>query len=195
MEFNFNQLQNSTPRNYIWCRHIKAYLKFCNDAASKFTEEVMAACGYAKASKFTRHSAAWINLEKSIPLQFLESIEVDQSILEEALRLDQKEYNKAVNVLPVPAQYSLKFFSGMYILKSFEGQETVYDCIEYLQPLLDVWNNRNAQAFITWPHLKTIWMRPHKEFSETYYSPRYYHEKGQVNFCSQKRMPGTMRIG
>ena len=155
----------------------------------------MAACGYAKANKFKLHSAKWIGLEKCIPIRFLESIEVDQSILEEALRLDQKEYNKAVEILTVPTQYSLKLLPGIYILKSFEGQETAYDCIEYLQPLLDVSNNRNTQAFITWPQLKTIWMRPHKEFSETYYHPKYYHEKGQVDFCSQKYIPGTMRIG
>lgn len=160
--------------NYNRFYHTKAYIKqksevfIDNRNYKEQTKSLMAASGYNDLVKFRKHRINWNNLERSIPLKYLEAIDADLNTLKFTVELDQQEYDRALEIKLFPKSAVIRIMAAVYSDLKFPENTPETEAIEIAKRFFE---EKNLMGCINFPDIKTIWIEPNGVVKKTYYRP------------------------
>lgn len=94
--------------------HSKAYLNKKVGSLTYFKDQIpqlkkiAEQVGYKDFNQFIKHRKLWHNFKKKIPISYLEAIGIKLEVLKFTVELDQKEYQKALEIPLYPESYIIQ---------------------------------------------------------------------------------------
>ena len=156
--------------------HTKDYLKQKTDLPidhyyKNQTDEInllAEKCGYSKFNRFLEYRKDWHQLERKIPLTYLNEIEVELKTLEFTAELDLAEYKKVLEIKRIPKYYTIRMHPAFYKTEVFKDLFTEEEAIEYVKEYAI---KEERICFIQYPSIKTITIHPDGKVDEIYHEP------------------------
>jgi len=185
----FNLARRRTVDDFEWGWHARAYLKHCFKGYTGTVHELAALCGYKNISKFQRRRAAWVDGEWEIPRVFLNTIGVQLDVLEQAVALDRKGYEEALEHLPIPTSFFVKALPGIYLRETIPPVANMAEAYEYVQRNVEAQGCEAMTGHLYWPMLKAVTFRAGREPVTFTFAPKLTLKGESV---SLRPPPGTL---
>jgi len=170
----FSSKQSNRVEGYERFRHAREYIREKSDSwkdlgsNAEQMRELMLACGYNDLEKFRKHRLEWDNLERQVPIAYLDAVGVDLETLKLKVKLDHDEYQSVLGVPLYPRYGTIRYMGGVYGSFPFPDDAPEVDAVLMLQEYSRV-NKR--QCCINYPDVKSIWINPDGNVFTTYYEP------------------------
>ena len=190
----FNFTPPPSPKDYTWGRNLLAYLSHCSSTCPLSPEDLAARCGYKKLHKFQYHRVAWDAGEGPIPLAYLQAINVDMDLLQTCVDLDQREFDEAVKVLPLPGYFILRAAGAAYVRRPLPEGMSEEEAVDFVREFATKIKMRCWIPFSG--GLKTVWFRPDGSFFTSLNRPELRVEGKKVKTVSfgDVVQAGVMRV-
>jgi len=166
--------------DYERFRNTKAYLLQCSGPIGYGRDKkdqiwkLAHASGYKKFNKFLSHQKEWHDLNRKIPVSYLDEIGVDYEILECTAGLDEEKYERALRVPLYPRGFTIRYMACVYKTVEFPPDTTEYEAREIM---LGYAKETGRSCAVNYPDFKTIVAWPKGEIRTVYYKPEI-HFKG-----------------
>lgn len=180
MPFNIAPPAGNQVPGYERLRHVRAYIQQCSKGCGLTAHEIASRCGYG-AEKLRRRRPIWDRAECSVPLAYLEAVEVDMKVLETALEADQKESDAALRNRPVPGSFLVKLLPVVYRTVALpDDVSSEYEAIEYIRPQAVA--QTHFKYYLHWPGLATLFFHTDGTVALGDFRPALRIERGSVSF-------------
>ena len=173
--------------NYMFCRHIRGYLRAKLSTYDKGLKELALASGYSKVDKFKVHCGEWNLLQRAIPLKYLDAIGAQVEEIEKLLTFDLDDFQEACNEPHLVSECIVRVFCAVYKTERFDSPMSEEEAIEYVQ----AYSIKNGfHCCIKIPELATISFHPVEGVHKIYYKPEFKKTKNALIFCGTGRLIG-----
>lgn len=149
-------LQKSGPINYFFKNQVDEIRKIAKVS------------GYKDFNQFIKHRKKWHELERKIPLPYLEKIGAEIEVLKFTVQLDIKNYIKTLEIPRYPEHFTVRMMPAFYQSRKFDQLLTEKEAIEFVKKF----SNKNDKiCWINYHTVKTITVFPEGRVDEIYYKP------------------------
>lgn len=174
----FWQQGRDEPEGYVWCRHLKRYLRwqFSNCEVLEFVDAV----GYPDYNHFEHALNDWLNLSKPIPAAFMRAIGVDVELLKCILEIDQKEFDQSLLRPTPPKLFWIEDVDACHLPQPLPFGTTLTEAIAYIERYL--LSRPDTRAYLHWPYLQTILFEHGQATLTVAYRPELRLEQAHYSF-------------
>jgi len=131
-------------------------------------QAMMSALGFSKMDTFIDVKNEWDDLQRRIPLQYFDYINIDREILDYTLQLDLDEYHEILERPRFPKYAIGRIMAAIYTNKRIPDGLTEKEAIDYL---FDFMKKKRFRCCINYPELMTIYLEPDGRTNTVYYPP------------------------
>lgn len=162
--------------DYNMFMHTKAYLNkktgsinhYFKDEIDKI-RKIAEVSGYKDFNQFIKHRKKWHELERKIPLSYLEKIGVKIKVLKFTVELDIENYLNTIKIPRYPEYFTVRMMPAFYQSKKFKNQLlTEKEAVEIVKEFSE---ENNKICWINYHSVKTITIFPEGRVDEIYYKP------------------------
>ena len=136
------------------------------DAANLLRISMVSGCG--SISEFLEKKKAWDTLQKKIPLDYLEYLEIDWSLVTHSLELDGEEYRTALKIPRYPKTVFIRLLEEVFISEPLPGGLSEKEALAFIQYNI---GENHLYHCINYPELLTIFIEPDGRAVTAYYPP------------------------
>lgn len=191
LPINLNNVTQAVP-GYVWGRHFKAYLAHRNRNTDLAPRKLMEALGRQNVAKVQRRRQEWIEGRGRIPLRFLDLICVDCSILQDAVKLDRKEYRAALASCPIPERVAIKWVPGVWV--NLDVPDDIQDRHALQHFVESVARELGRDVCANFSGLKTLYTTAAGKTFTTQFPPGFDVEPPYLTFWQRGSRTGTTCI-
>jgi hypothetical protein len=200
--FDFGQKPKNEVEGYEWGRHYQAYIRHCakqrrlynRRVEPELVQQALAACGMRNVNKFHRRRHAWNEGASPIPLAYLDFIGVDIEMLREAVALDEKEWQEALQKSLQPQHFIIRLIPAVYGRGTIPPGLTEEEAIQHVQEF-QASHPGFRGCCINWPGIKAVNIWPDRPPTYSFWCPRMRVKGGQVRFAYNGGLEGVTRLG
>lgn len=187
----FTPVKINRIEDYSRFRNTRAYIQHLSSRFES-TEELMEKSGYAKPEKFKKHREEFDNLERWVPLKYLDAIGVNHATLKFCGELDHEEFEEARKIEDLYPQFAIeRLMPAIYSNIRFPEGITEDEAIEYLV-------NRSAETgkmyFINYYDFKTVIVNRDSSVNTVYHPPLFRITKSYLIPETTNNNLGNVRI-
>ncbi len=158
----------NTIGEYERFRHTKAYVKQ-KSAACLDRHDVMRKAGYVHFEKFTQHRKEFDNLNRNIPLKYLDAVAADRDTIGFCSELDMQEFLYTKDTIDLYPEYAtVRIYFCIHQSIAFPPGTPEKDAVEIVR---DYTHENRIRACINYVGLKTIAVEPDGRVNEIWYPP------------------------
>lgn len=166
----FTPVKINSIKDYKRLRNTKAYIRH-RSSGIESTEELMKKSGYANLNKFKKHRKEFENLERNIPLAYLDAIGVNYATLKFCGELDQEEFDIARGIEDLHPQFAMvRLMTTIYSNIEFPEGTTEKQAIEYL---INYSAETGKKCVINYRDFKTVTVDPEGRVKIVYHPPSF----------------------
>jgi hypothetical protein len=139
---------------------------------------------YAKLQKFRAHRIEWDNLERDIPLGYLDAIGADRQTMIDLVACDRAEFEKVVQLPFFPSCAVIRYMACVYGTLKFPAGTTE-------QAAIEICKESKMNTCINYPGIKSIFIEGGEIVIERFYPPEISFTKNQLIRRGDGRSIGT----
>jgi len=162
--------------------HSKAYLNKKVGSLTYFKDQIPQIrktadkVGYKDFNQFIKHRKLWHNFKKKILISYLKEIGVNLDVLKFTIELDQKDYQKVLEIPLYPKSYIIQT-RPIPLTKKLPENTPEAKAVELVRKEAVT---KNKSCVINYPSLKLIFIDTDGSVSTAYYQPEIKIEGGYV---------------
>lgn len=155
------------------------------------TRALMRASGYAKLCKFRKHRERWRQLERDVPLTYLDALGVDREVLQFTVAHDADLHSLELQKPRFPRFASARLMACVYKSHEFPAGTTEVEAIETLKELVQ---EIRVPWFINYPELLSVWVGPDGGDIQRLYTPSVTFTRHAAVFSRGGRRLGMVSV-
>ena len=166
----FTPVEINRIEDYTRFRNTKAYIR---QLSSRFesTEELMKKSGYAKFEKFKKHREEFDNLDRWVPLKYLDAIGANRATLKFCGELDHEEFEDATEIEELYPEYAVvRIIPSVY--SGFELPEGITET-EAIEFLIQYSAETGKMYFLNYHDFKTVIIDSDGTVNTVYHPPSF----------------------
>ena len=152
---------------------------------------LMKKCGYVNFTKFRAHRKEWDNIERKIPLSYLDAIGADLESIKEKVRIDQDEYDRVIKIPLFPRFATARLMACVYMDVKLPEGVSEGGAIEFLKTIK---SDYPINHWICFPDIKTIFVDKDGNVSHLFHRPVVRFTRHWAMFSSDSKNIGKVRL-
>lgn len=187
----FTPKQINAIADYTRFRNTRAYIRHLSSGFES-TKELMEKSGYAKFEKFKKHREEFDNLDRWVPLSYLDAIGVNRATLKFCGELDHEEFEKAKGIKELYPEFAVvRIMPSIYSNFKLPEGITESEAIEYL---IQYSAETGKKYFINYHDFKTVIIDPDGSVKTVYHPPSFRITKSYLIPETTNNNLGNVRV-